>query len=145
MSRVISIVLLIAAGTVLLCIATYRPTWLSDDNSFMQEFIGVNYLSILGVILAITLASLSQLHLALGRIKDKMTIDQFNVVKREIRSSAVFLICLFIIAIALVILKPLIVTGVTGAALINGSCLLVLYFYILILADITLSVFELPV
>jgi hypothetical protein len=75
-------------------------------------------------------------------LRSQVGDDGLTEIRAEIRSSAVWLILGFILGLFSVILKPIIVFGVAGAAAINVFCLIILLFYILILADITLSVFD---
>lgn len=142
MNPVISKIILVVSVGVSVCLVAYRPDWIGDQNQFLRDFVNHEYLNILGVILAITLASLSQLHLALGRLQGKLGADGLADIRAEIKSSAVWLILGFILGLLAIILKPLIIFGEAGAASINAFCMIILLFYILILADITLSVFD---
>lgn len=142
MNPILSKLTLVVAIGVAICLIAYRPDWLGDENTFLKNFVNHEYLNILGVILAITLASLSQLHLSLGKLKGQVGSDGLDDIRREIKSSAIWLIMGFIFGLIAVIIKPLIVLGVSGAALVNAFCLLILLFYILVLSDITLSVFD---
>ena len=142
MNPIVSRVVLIAAIGVFICLVAYRPDWIGDQNEFLNNFVNHEYLNILGVILAITLASLSQLHLTLGKLHKKLGKEGLADIRSEIKSSAIWLILGFIFGLIAVIMKPLIIYGVAGEALINAFYLLTLLFYILILSDITLSVFD---
>lgn len=142
MNPILSKFILVIAIGVSICLIAYRPEWLGDQNQFLKNFVNHEYLNILGVILAITLASLSQLHLSLGRLKSKIGVDGLSEIRAEIRSSAVWLILGFIFGLIAVVLKPLIVFGHAGEASVNAFCMVILLFYILILSDITLSVFD---
>ena len=44
----------------------YRPERVSDQNAFFKEFINHEYINVLGVILAITPTSLTQIHFSLN-------------------------------------------------------------------------------
>lgn len=142
MNPSVSKVVLVVSTGVTICIVAYQPDWIGDQNGFLRDFINHEYLNILGVILAITLASLSQLHLSLGRLVDQLDREGLVEIRSEIKSSAVWLIVGFILGLVAIVVKPLIVFGSTGEAIVNGFCMLVLIFYILILTDITLSVFD---
>ncbi|KIC43134.1 hypothetical protein RA27_07455 [Ruegeria sp. ANG-R] len=142
MNPVASKVVLIVAVGVSICLIAYRPDWLSDNNEFLKNFVNHEYLNILGVILAITLASLSQLHLSLSKLKSRIGDDGLDEIKAEIKSSAAWLIGGFLLGLVAVILKPLIVFGASGEAAVNAFSMIVLLFYILVLSDITLSVFD---
>lgn len=142
MNPILSKIILVVSCGVSLCLVAYSPEWIGDSNGFLRDFINHEFLNILGVILAITLASLSQLHLSLGKLKPALGDDGLSQIKGEIRSSAVWLILGFIFGIVAVAIKPLVVWGEAGAASINVFCMLILFFYILVLSDITLSVFD---
>ncbi|MBU3000439.1 hypothetical protein KO491_11395 [Roseovarius nubinhibens] len=142
MNPILSKLILVVAVGVALCLIAYRPQWVGDENKFLRDFVNHEYLNILGVILAITLASLSQLHLSLGRLRNQLGDEGLDDIRCEIRSSAIWLILGFILGLIAVIMKPIIVFGVAGAASVNAFCLVILLFYILILSDITLSVFD---
>ncbi len=142
MNPILSKFILVVAVGVSICLIAYRPEWIGDENHFLKNFVNHEYLNILGVILAITLASLSQLHLSLGRLKAQLGSEGLDEIRGEIKSSAVWLILGFIFGLIAVVVKPLVVFGVAGAASVNAFCLVILLFYILILSDITLSVFD---
>lgn len=144
MNQVVSAVLLLVFCGICLCISVVYPTWLSDANPFLNDFIGFNLLSVLGVILAISLASFAQLHLSLGRVRKQLGEEGLLEIRAELRSSAIWLIVLFVGAVCILFLKPLLNFGETGVAIMNTACLGILLVYILILADITLTIFELP-
>lgn len=145
MNPTLSRIILIVSVGVSICLVAYRPEWIGDSNLFLRNFINHEYLNILGVILAITLASLSQLHLSLRRLSSVVNGAKLAEVRSEIRSSAVWLIAGFIVGLIAVLVKPLVVCGEAGAASLNAFCLVVLLFYILVLTDITLSVFDLDI
>ena len=69
MSKTTAYILLIAfcAGSV--TISVVRPDFLGDDNIFLKNFVNHEFLNILGLILAITLASVANIHLAFNRIE----------------------------------------------------------------------------
>ena len=142
MNPVVSKIILIACCLAGICVTAYRPDWMSDQNEFLKEFVNHEYLNILGVILAITLASLSQLHLSLRRVEKSHNVSLEDV-RAEIKSSAIFLILGFLVGLILVVCKPLIIFGISGGSLVNSACMVILIFYILVLSDITLSVFDL--
>lgn len=133
---------LIAYIVTAISLTAFRPDWLGDSNKFLSEFINHNYINVLGVLLAITVASLSQIHLSLTKIEERRNKIIFNEARLEIVSAVKFLIIGFISGFVLVILKPLIVFGEAGASLVNSAALFILLFYLFILADITFAVFD---
>ena len=134
---------LVAVVIVLISMVTCRPAWVSDDNDFLRGFINHEFLNVLGVILAITLASLPQAHLHLVRIEEQRQRECFRETRREIKNSAIWLIGLFILAFVVVIGKPLAFRTQTETAIANAVAIGILTMYVLILFDITVAVFEL--
>ncbi len=108
----------------------------------MREFVNHELLTILGVILTITLASISSIHLNLNRLEERSNVRAFQSVRRELIQAAYWLIGLFILAVLLVLVKPVATDSEIGTATFNAGALAVLAFYILILIDVTMSVFE---
>lgn len=131
------------AAVVIVC----EPSWLSDENEFLKGFVNHEFLNVLGVILAITLASLAQLHLGINTLEERAGRAFLQGARREIRSSARWLIAGFLGGLFLVWLKPLLGSGevLSNArieATVNTIALYLLVFYALILIDITGSIFD---
>lgn len=126
-------------GTVIISV----PDWISDSNSFLKSFVGEQLLSALGVILAINLASLAQLHLSLNKMEERRGTKFLEGARAEIRSSARWMIGLFVAALVIAILKPLIGTAPRALAAANGAAMFILGFYILVMADIVDAIFDL--
>ena len=135
-------VLLIVIIGILSAAVIARPEWLSDGNSFLRDFVNHEYLNVLGVILAITLASLSQAHLSLNRIEEQRRKEAFRETRGEIKEAAYWLIFLFVLGFLVVVAKPLICVSETSAAVANAIAILILAMYVLILVDITMAVFD---
>lgn len=150
MSKGLSIAVLVLAIVATIVVAAVRPTWLGDENAFLQDFVNHELLNILGVILAITLASLGQMHLKLNDIEEKILertgegLDgpEMQNMRAELKSSAKWLIGLFASALVLVVVKPLIISCGVSASFVNGAALWIVLFNILVLADVTFSVFR---
>ena len=119
------------------------PNWLSDSNCFLKSFVAEPLLSALGVILAINLASLAQLHLSLNEIEERQGQQFLAAARSEVRSSARWMIGLFVVAIVIVVAKPLVGINPRVIAFANGSAMLILGFYILVMADIVDAIFDL--
>ena len=134
---------LAAVAIVLASMVTCRPAWMSDDNQFLREFVNHEYLNVLGVIFAISLASLAQAHLSLNRIEEQRQEEYFNETRREIKKAAHLLIGLFGLAVVIVIGKPLACTTQTETAIANSFAIFILAMYVLVLLDITMAVFDL--
>lgn len=127
----------------LIAVIICRPVWLSDNNDFLRHFVNHEYLNVLGVIFVISLASITQVHLKLNQIEEHRQQVCFGGTRKEIRQSAYFLIILFTLAFALVGAKPLICETQITTAILNAIAIFILVFYVLILLDITMAIFEL--
>ena len=136
-------VYLLAIAITLISITIFSPAWVSDDNEFLKGFVNHEYLNVLGVIFAISLASLSQAHLSLNRIEEDRQKEYFNETRREINKAAFLLIGLFALAFVIVVGKPLACTTQTDAAIANSLAIFILTMYVLVLLDITMAMFDL--
>ena len=142
MNKVVAICVLVVSVAVIACISAYAPRWLNDQNKFLADFVNYNLLSILGVILAITLASASQLHLKLNEIEERAGKQFLHNSRKEIKSSAIWLIGIFGTSILVVVVKPILVNHNFGVAFVNGTALWLLLLELLILSDLTVGVFS---
>lgn len=144
MSRILAVLGLIALVIALATISTVQACWLSDDgNMFLKNFVNHELLSFLGVIVTITLASAANLHLEFNRLEDR-TKESFPEARGAVKAYALMLMVLFAIAFALVILKPLLGTSITGSAGFNSAAIVIVALNMLSLADLTLTVFRIP-
>ena len=142
-------IILVFISVVLLIIALQKPEWINDQNSFLKYFINHEYLNVLGVILAITLASLAQIHLSLNRVEEQIQSKFLRDSRKEIREAAYYLIGFFSLGVVVVIVKPLLKNSplsicVDVTALINALAIFILLFYIFILLDVTRAAFSIP-
>lgn len=136
--------ILIGLATVLLAISFCQPYLLNDRNSFLKEFISEQLLATLGIILTVTLASAASLHLELNKLEDQ-TNKKFTRTRRSVRRSAYSLLALFAAATLLVIVKPLLPSPPPyNAAVANTFAILILYFNLSVLYDLTRTVFAIP-
>jgi hypothetical protein len=133
-------VLIVAAGLVLAC-AISAPNLLADSNRFLHDFINYELLGVMVVILAITLGSVAQLHLEFNRIEERYKRRALTQSRYGVRSAAFWLIWLFLGAVVLVTLKPLLANTEWSETLFNGFGLIILLWDILILAELTLTIF----
>jgi hypothetical protein len=145
MSKTVAIVLIIVlAGLVLAC-AICAPNVLSDKNTFLVAFVGPEFLGVLGVILAITLASSAQLHLEFNKIEEHYkSRGGLSKTRKSVRDDTYALIVLFLIGIALVVFKSLIANSAWSQTIINGAVILVLVANVLLLVSLTRTTFKIP-
>jgi hypothetical protein len=144
-SKIISYCILICAFTLLIIITICFPNVLSDSNSNLATFINQGgFLSFLGVLVTITLASASNLYLRLNQYEKEKGEIKFTDARNSIKKSTYFLlIMLFLSIIIILIIKPILCNGERYQSIINSFCLLVLLSNILVLLDITEAVFTL--
>jgi hypothetical protein len=144
MSKSVGYCTLICFSAVVIVLAIVAPTLLSDDNGFLKGFVGHELLALLGVILAITLASAAQLHLTLNSIEERFNRpNSFVATRNGIRSAVHWLLGLFVAALGLVVLKPCLALQTWMQSLANGLALLIVLWNILILISLTEAVFGL--
>ncbi|HTV30936.1 MAG TPA: hypothetical protein VMF32_24590 [Xanthobacteraceae bacterium] len=137
-------VLIVAAGIVIGC-AINAPTLLNDDNKFLRDFVNYELLGVMVVILTITLASIGQLHLEFNRIEERYKKRNALIKSRQgVKMAAYFLIFLFLAAVLLVTLKPLLGKADWSITLFNGFGLIILLWNILILLELTITTFSIP-
>ncbi len=88
MTRAMAYGSLLAFAVVAISLLAARPDWISDHNAFLKNFVNHEFINVLGVTLAITLASAAQIHLALNRIEEKHRVrDALAGTRRELRQS----------------------------------------------------------
>jgi len=143
-TKTIAWCILIVALGILICLSVSAPWVLDDSNSFLRNFVNHEFLNVLGVIVAITLASAANLHLQFNQIEDRVEAHFLDSTRSEVRHSAYFLVAVFSIAIVVVVAKPLLPDSPAAQLLVNGFVLLALLANILVLTDITRLVFSIP-
>ena len=141
MTKSIAYCALIVSSGVVIIIAVYSPTMLSDNNSFLRDFVNHEFLNVLGVILAITLASAAQLHLTFNRIEERYKQRGLTKTRARLHQAAYWLIGLFLIAVVFVITKPIIAHTYALQSLFNGGAAIILLWNALILIGITQATF----
>lgn len=142
MNKTISNCLFIVLFGVYLSIALCEPWVLSDKNAFLKSFVDHAFLSLLGVILAITLASAGNLHLEFNRLESKVRKSFLSSTRASVKRSSYSLIILFLVGFIVMIIKPLVPQVEIAMALINGLAVLVVIFNVLVLIDLTSLVFK---
>jgi uncharacterized protein YacL len=142
MTRSIAICSLIATVAVVLICAIYNPSYLSDQNTFMHHFVNQELLALLGIIMTITLASAASLHLEFNKIEEKFQKRGLTNTRRGVMQGAYGLIFGFLLAVVLVVFKPLLPHSEGAEAIVNGLALVVLLFNVLILLDLTQLAFS---
>ena len=145
MTNTIAVCVLIAFAVICIVILAVNPYAIGDSNDFLRDFVNHEFLNILGVVVAITLASAAQLHLALNGIEERhKKKNQFVDTRQGIRTAAFALIWLFGAAVLLVIVKPLLPNAEWISALMNGMAIFIVLWNVLVLVALTEAVFGIP-
>lgn len=146
MSRTLAYCILTVAAALTIAFATFATHVLSDENKALSSFVEHELIATMGVILAITLASITQLHLTFNKIEeDYKKKGALSKTRAGVRSAAYGLIALFFGASFLALGK----TSIAGSdhflhALFNGASLVLLLWTLLILIAITETIFAIP-
>lgn len=150
MTRALAYGMLCAFGAVSIALIAARPDWVGDSNGFLKNFVNHEFVNVLGVILAITLASVAQIHLEFNRIEEVHKIkDALERSRSELRSTAYWLVVLFIAGVAVVTIKPIATGSVTAGApavpttegFFNMLSLFILLWHVLMLVSLLQTVF----
>ena len=124
-----------------------EPTFLAKNN-FLQQFVNHEILALLAIILAITFASMANIHLALNRIvmrafgrRTALGQRSSEAVRREINSNAWWLFWAFIVCVISLIVKGSMPDHVYIVSAMNGVALTVLLLNVLVFYDIYRAIF----
>ena len=117
------------------------PSILDDSNSFMKNLVDHTLIEILAVIVSITLASISVLHLEFNKIEENLGAPFLVKARAGVRQAASWLIVLLAMAIVVVFVKPLLPLSDKGQAFVNGIAMFILFWNLLLLVSITQAVF----
>ena len=146
MNKTIGVCLFIVTTASVVVVSLCSPWVLSDNNDFLRGFVNHELLSFLGVLVTITLASAANLHLSLNQLEENGigSDDALAPSRASIKKSAYSLVVVMILAVVLVVAKPLVVRGAASevaAALFNGIAILLVLFGVLVLGDLTKMAF----
>jgi hypothetical protein len=141
MSKTVPYCILIAMVTVIIALSAATPTVLADSNTFLQKFVDEGLLDVLGVILAITVASAGQLHLSLNQAEERHGKIIFTRTRNGVRQATYMLIALFIAAVVLVVIKPMLAAAPWAQSLFNGFALFIVLWNVLLLLSLTQGIF----
>lgn len=144
MNRTLSYGCLLAFVVMAVVLIAARPEWVSDQNTFLAEFIKSQLLSVLGTILAITLASVANVHLEINKIEEKYGREGLPKTRENLRKSARWLVGLFVAGVLVASTKPLVSGTLTGQGIANLFGMFILLWHILILLSLMQLVFNIP-
>lgn len=140
--KIISCILLIVLVGVLVLVSVCVPAVLAQNN-FINSFLSEQLISILSVIMTVTTASVANIHITFNRIEaNHKRPGVFKDARKEINHSAILLIGLFVASIVLLILRDSASANASILAFFNGLCLIILVINVLVLLDITFTVFS---
>lgn len=126
---------------VLMTVSFTDPHLLDDQNKFLAGFVDEDLLSILGFIVAVTLASSASIQFELNRIED-VTGKAFVRARASLRKSAYSLIVLFGAAGILVVVKPVVPNVPRNLAVANSLAISIVFFNLSVMLDLTRTVFK---
>ena len=92
MKQKASVLVLLLGLACVVFVSASAPRWINDDNGFLKTFISQDLLSILGVILAITLASASQIHLKFNDLEEKFGKRFLSKSRQEVKEACYVLL-----------------------------------------------------
>lgn len=142
MNKIVARCIFISSASAYVVISLCAPWVLSDKNTFLAGFVNHELLNLLGVVVAITLASSANLHLEFNNIEDAAGRVILSRTRAAVKKSAMWLIILFVLAFIITIVKPLIPASDIGYSFINGFAILIVLFNLLVLVDLTKLVFR---
>ena len=133
--RIIAPITFIVLAALVVGLSVCAPATLAE-NGFLKGFINHEILNILAVIVTITIASIATIHIWFNELEEKHGKKVFGKARREINSSAFWLLGLFLVALLLLIVRAYFENSPVGLSLFNGFALMILIANILILIDI---------
>ncbi|WP_210202547.1 hypothetical protein [Alsobacter soli] len=100
-------------------------------------------LGVLGIIVSVTMATVSQIVFALNSIEEKLERQGFIKTRSGVKGASYALIYLFVVALLVVLIKPITSGSPTSEAGVNALALLILIWNVLILHSILDLIFSL--
>ncbi|MEN5364355.1 hypothetical protein [Brevundimonas intermedia] len=144
MNSTIAVIGLIIWAAISLTMIVVAPGPLSDDNGFLLGFVNHEFLSFMGVVVTITLASAANLFVEMNKLEDRHDREIFPEAKVDVRDSAYALVGALIASVVIVVAKPwLSPFGDRGETAANCAALAVMAFAIFIMIDLVQAAFNL--
>ncbi|NEX45224.1 hypothetical protein [Pseudotabrizicola algicola] len=120
-----------------------RPKVLGSENSFLQGFVNHEFLSFMGVIVTITLATATNTHIEL-RKKEATAGEEFlRGTRAAVKKSAYSLIWLLVVAVAIVVTKPIMATSEVTVSLFNSAAVATVLWGAFVIYDLAKLAFKL--
>ena len=120
------------------------PGIFSDKkNTFLRDFLDVDLLAVLGFVASVSIASASSIMIHLNQLSD-VTEVEFVRTRRSLRNSALTMVIAFVIALGVVVGKPVLPQNSVYTTSANFLALLTLLVSTSVLWDLTMTVFKIP-
>ncbi len=143
MNKIVARCIFIVAIGMWVVLSVAAPWVLGDKNTFLKNFVNQEFLNVLGVFVAITLASTANLHLEFNNIEYAVRKTFLTGTRAAVKRSAFSMIVIFVLAVVVVVVKPLVDSNSEIAmSFMNGLALLLVLFNMLVLTDLTQLVFR---
>jgi len=128
---------------IVLIIISITTDYIHDDrNQFLKNFVNHEFLAMLGFMVTITLGSVANIHLQLNSLED--VLDR-SFDRTALRRSSLSMIWLFVVAFIIVLTKPIVPQDpVWIVSLFNSLAILIFYFNVMVLFDVTKAAFKIP-
>lgn len=143
MAKILPWILLSVLLAALTMISFFQPHLLNDNNKSLASFINHDLLSVLGFVIAVTLASATSVHFELNRL-EVSSGKTFDRTRSSLKRSAYSLIFLFGFATVIVVFKPLLPERPFYGAMANSLAIGVIFFNLSVMLDLTRTVFKIP-
>jgi hypothetical protein len=145
MNKTIAWCIYICSISVWILLTFIKPWVLSDQNIFLKGFVNHELLSFLGLIVAITIWSVANIHLELNKLEEQVKKAVFTKTRNSIKKSIYWMIGILIASLVIVLAKPVFVAiskTQSTESFFNGAGLLAILFNILVLIDILQTTFK---
>lgn len=133
--NILAPVTLVVCVGVVIALSVCVPSILGD-NSFLLGFINHEILNILAVIMTITITSVATIHIWFNELEKKHEKKVFGEARDDINQSAVILVWLFVVEVALLIVRSWFDGSASARSVFNGLSLVILLADVLVLIDI---------
>jgi hypothetical protein len=111
------------------------------NNQFLLNFINHEYLNTIGFMMTVIVASLIQVSLSLNSIEEKRNKKIFKNTRILLNRHLATVVILFLLSVALVLIKPYVESG---RSYINGICVSIVVVYALSLLDVGRTALGIP-
>lgn len=143
MNKEVPRITLICLISALISVAIFFPHWINDQNRFLKGFLSGSYLSVLGTVTSITVASCTNIYIRLGQLEASGKGPFVNT-KKALRKSAFSLIFLFAACFFILVIKGVFDQNSRIDATINIALISGIFFFCSVMLDITRTAFALP-